>query len=186
MHADHRYIEALRRNDERVIREIYQLHADKILRWVQSRGGAADDAQDIFQEALIALFEKAKNADFVLTCPLGAMLHIICSNKWIDRMRQKGRDSGVRKAEEARYTHESEGDALVQAEDIMAEHQRHTRLRVAFYQLSELCQQLLNLLSEGKKPAEAASILQMNSAETVHRRKNACTERWRELYHGLA
>ncbi|MFN0035694.1 MAG: RNA polymerase sigma factor [Saprospiraceae bacterium] len=185
MHTDHRYIEALRRNDERVIREIYKQHSAQTMRWVAARGGSADDAQDIFQEALIALFEKAQNADFVLTCPLGAMLHVICSRKWIDRIRQKGRDAGVRKEEEIRYETEAQGDVLVEAEEVLAEHHRHTRLRIAFHQLSDLCQRLLTLLSDGTKPIEAAELLQMNSVDTLYRRKNACTERWREVYRGI-
>lgn len=186
MHSDHRYIEALRHNDQRVIREIYQQHSTQTLRWVMARGGSSDDAQDIFQEALIALFEKAQNVDFVLSCPLGALLHIICSRKWIDRIRQKGRDAGVRKEEEIRYETEADGDVLVEAEEILAENARHTRLRVAFLQLSELCQRLLTLLSNGTKPLEAVELLQMNSVDTLYRRKNACTERWREVYRGIS
>lgn len=182
MHPDHRYIEALRKQDERMIQEIYKAHAAQHIRWVQSRGGALSDAQDIFQDALIALFEKAQNADFVLTCPLGALLHVICSRKWVDRLRQKGQDSGVRKEEELRYAAEVEEDALIEAEEVLAEQARLARMRAAFSQISELCQRLLTLLSNGTKPSEAAAVLQMNSVDTLYRRKNACTERWREVY----
>lgn len=183
MHIDHRYIEALRQHDEPGIREIYRQHSNQTLRWVVSHGGSADDARDIFQEALMAIYEKAQNADFVLTCPLGALLHVICSRKWVDRIRQKNRDSGVRKQEETRYESEAgAADVLVDAEEILAEQTRHTHLRSGFAQLSELCQRLLTLLSNGVKPLEAAQQLQMNSVDTLYRRKNACTERWRELY----
>ena len=182
MHSDHRYIEALRRNDERSIREIYKLHSAQTIRWVVSRGGSSDDAQDIFQEALVAIYQKAQNADFVLSCPLGALLHLICSRRWIDSLRQKKRDVGVRKEEEIRYETEAEGDVLVEAEEVLAEQDRQTRLRVAFLQISELCQRLLTLLSTGTKPLEAAELLQMNSVDTLYRRKNACTERWRACY----
>ncbi len=185
MHSDHRYIEALRRSDERIIREIYKLHATQTIRWVVARGGSSDDAQDIFQEALVAIFEKAQNADFVLSCPLGALLHVICSRKWVDSIRQKNRDAGVRKKEEIRYETEAEGDVLVEAEEMLADQAKHTRLRVAFLQISELCQRLLTLLSNGTKPLEAAELLQMNSVDTLYRRKNACTERWREVYRGI-
>lgn len=81
MHSDHKYIEALRQNDQILIRDIYVNHADNVQRWVQSRGGALEDARDVFQEGLIALFEKAQDPAFELSCPLGALLHIICSKK---------------------------------------------------------------------------------------------------------
>ena len=181
MHSDQKYIDALRRNDQQLIREIYQQHAGQVLRWVVARGGAAEDARDIFQEGLIAVFEKAQNTAFVLTCPLGALLHVICSRKYIDRLRHKGRDAGVRKEEERRYTEEQENDALVIAEESIAEQQKQERLGRAFAQLSELCRQLLTLLSNGMPPREAADQLQLNSVDTLYRRKNACTTRWREL-----
>ena len=182
MHTDHRYIEALRSNDERMIREIYKQHATQALRWVVARGGSADDARDIFQEALIAVFEKAQQPDFVLTCPLGALLHVICSRKWIDRFRQKSRDTEVRNEEERRYSTEVTDDVLTVAEDALAEQSRQERLTTAFVQLSDLCRQLLTLLSNGTAPREAAAMLKMNSVDTLYRRKNACTERWRDVY----
>ena len=182
MHTDHRYIDALRRNDERDIRDIYRQHSTQALRWVVARGGTPDDARDIFQEALMAVFEKAQQPDFVLTCPLGALLHVIYSRKWIDRLRQKGRESEVRNEEERRYNLEVADDVLTTAEDALAEQSRQERLAKAFGQLSDLCRQLLTLLSNGTAPREAAETLQMNSVDTLYRRKNACTERWRAVY----
>jgi len=182
MHTDHQYIEALRRNDERPIREIYKQYSAQALRWVVSRGGTPDDARDVFQEALIAVFEKAQQPDFVLTCPLGALLHVIWSRKWIDRLRQKGREVEVRNEEERRYTAEVAPDVMTLAEDALAEDNKQKQLGKAFEQLSELCRRLLALLSDGTAPKEAAEILQMNSVDTLYRRKNACTERWRALY----
>jgi RNA polymerase sigma factor (sigma-70 family) len=182
MHSDQRYIDAFRRNDERLIREIYQQHSGQVLRWIVARGGAVEDARDIFQEAMIALFEKAQNVDFVLTCPLGALLHVICSRKYIDRLRQKGRDAGVRNEEERRYSEEHDSDTLTLAEESIAEQEKQQRLARAFEQISDLCRQLLTLLSKGIAPREAAAQLQMNSVDTLYRRKNACTERWRSIY----
>lgn len=183
MHHDHRYIEALRSNDQRAIREIYQQHEQNILRWVVTRGGSADDARDVFQDALIALFEKAQNPDFVLTCPIGALLHVLCSRKWIDRFRAKGKDQEVRNEEVRRYTAEYDPDTLTIAEEAIAEQQHQERLSRAFAQLSDLCRQLLALVSQGIAPLAASQQLQMNSVDTFHRRKNACITRWRELYH---
>jgi RNA polymerase sigma factor (sigma-70 family) len=181
MHHDHQYIEALRRNDPHMIRDIYRQHAGAVQRWVQSRGGSVEEARDIFQDALIALFEKAQQVDFVLTCPLGALLHVICSRKYIDRLRQKNKDAGVRNEEERRYTETYDSDALTLAEEAMAAQEKQLVLADAFAQLSDLCRRLLTLLSNGVTPKDAAAALEMNGVDTLYRRKNACTERWREL-----
>jgi RNA polymerase sigma factor (sigma-70 family) len=183
LHSDQRYIEALRHNDPAAIRDIFRLHAGPAIRWVTQHGGSRDDAEDVFQEALVAVFEKAQKPDFVLTCPLGALLHVIYSRKWIDRLRQKKRDAAVRNAEERRYESEPvEQDALTLAEEAIAEQTRQDKLGKAFAQISELCQRLLTLLSNGTSPREAAQLLQMNSTDTLFRRKHACVTRWREIY----
>ena len=72
MHPDQQYIEALRRNDPSGIRKIYELHARQALRWILNNNGTADDADDIFQEALMAVYEKSLDPSFTLNCPLGA------------------------------------------------------------------------------------------------------------------
>jgi DNA-directed RNA polymerase specialized sigma24 family protein len=93
MHPDHQYIEALRNNDPRGIRALYTNYADQARRWVMQRNGTLADARDVFQEAMMALFEKSRDPDFVLTCPIGALLHVIYSRKWIDRLRTQTRES---------------------------------------------------------------------------------------------
>lgn len=184
MHTDHRYIEALRHNDTRLLREIYTQHAPPARRWVEQRGGSAADAQDVFQEALLAVYDKAADPHFTLTCPLGALLHVIYSRKWVDRLRLKNREAGVRNQEEIRYNLEVTDDALAIAEAALAETEQQQRMAQTFAQLSELCRQLLTLLSNGTPPREAAEQLQMNSVDTLYRRKNACAERWRALVAG--
>ena len=183
MHADHRFIEALRTGDPRGTREIYERHAREALRWMLNNSGSEADAADVFQEAVVAVFEKAQQPDFVLTCPLGALLYLIYSRKWIDRLREKKRDATVRIEQAARYKNDAANEStLFAAEQIAAEAAQKSQIAAAFGQLSALCQQLLTLLSQGIAPREAAETLQMNSVDTLYRRKNACAQRWRELY----
>jgi RNA polymerase sigma factor (sigma-70 family) len=179
-HADQRYLEAMRAGDFSGLDELYREHAPNVRRWVTRNNGSAADAQDVFQEAIIALHQKAQDPDFVLTCPIGALLFQICRNKWLTELRKKSRESEVRIAEQERY--ESD-DSLVPAVEAVEEASiRQRRLDEAFRQLSEICQQLLQLLAEGVSSAEVAVQLSMSNANTVYRRKSACVDRWRTLF----
>lgn len=183
-HADHQYIEALRKGDFSILTEIYQSHAATVSRWVQQNSGSIDEAQDVFQEGIIALHQKANDPNFILSCPIGALLFRICQNKWLYALRKKRRETEVRKLEVRKYDDES---ALVSnLEAVEEEELRQERLDRTFKQLSELCQQLLRLLMTGVKPAAAAVQLEMTDANTVYRRKHACEGRWRTLYKDLA
>ena len=85
-HQDQQYIEALINNDTPLIKELYDKYAGKIRDMVIKNNGTNIDAADIFQEALLAIYQRAKNKDFVLTCPLDAYLYLICKNRWINEL----------------------------------------------------------------------------------------------------
>ena len=181
MHIEHLYIEALRNNDPLLIREIYARYSIQAMRWIRQQGGSIEDAKDIFQDTLLIIYDKAQRPDFVLTCPFGALLHIIYTRKWVDRLRLKNREATVRNAEELRYESEFSENVISVAEDTLAEQKRQAQMAHTFQKLSERCRQLLSLLSNGMSPRDAVEHMDMNSVDTLYRRKNACIQRWREL-----
>ncbi len=179
-HEDHRYIEALRKEDENLIKEIYQNFAPQVLKWVSRNSGSKADAKDIFQEGLISIYNKALDPKFILNCSLGALLFTICRNKWTDQLRKKStRQKGSTEVKDRFYSDQQIGKTVEEIE----EHQlKEKKLDNSFQQLSALCQQLLSLVAKNTRPAEIAAQLQMNEVNTVYRRKKACTDRWRALY----
>lgn len=179
-HPDHKHLLALRQGDNNILEHLYEAQASAVLHYVRRNSGTAADAEDIFQEGILALHQKAYDKGFTLTCPIGALLFQICRNKWLSQLRKKRKDTEVRKAEAERY--ETEGIVQNNLEQIEEEEIRQRKLDQAFGQLSELCQQLLRLLASGAASSEAAGQLGMSNANTVYRRKSACVERWRDLF----
>lgn len=181
MHKDQRYILALKNRDERVITEIYDLHFEKIKKMILSNSGNESDAKDIFQESLIALFDLATKKEFVLTCPLGAFLHRICKNKWIDKIRKKKVKQEVSFEDHFRYGGEEESGLIVMVEEAEKENQIFNQLERAFQQLSETCQELLRKVRENFSAQEIAKDLGMDQMNTFYRRKNACIQRMKKI-----
>ena len=177
---DQKLIELLR--EDKTDKAFYKLYSGypKVEKLILSKGGTKNDAQDIFQEALIALYNKACDPDFVLSYPIGGLIFQICKNKWIDQIRKKTKESAVRILEKERY--DSEQPSASAMEQIEEEEIRQNNLNAAFGKLSELCQKLLKAVSEGTTSKDIAVQLAMNDVNTVYRRKNACVERWKNLY----
>ena len=92
-HPDHKYIEALAQNDSVLIEEIYRRFAEGIKRMVVKNSGSETDAADLFQEVLMELHQKATKQHFVLTCPFEAFLHLVCRNRWINKLDKMKRRS---------------------------------------------------------------------------------------------
>lgn len=182
-HSDYKYLIALRENDSRLLEGLYRECSPRITKWVTNNNGTIADARDLFQEALISLHASAHKEDFVLSCPISALLFTICRNQWINQLRRKKRDVEVRKVEAERYAPES---ATVSAyERWEDEHLEKERLDKSLAQLSETCQKLLRLLGRGVSSTEAAEKMGMPNTNTVYRRKNACLSRWREIFQSL-
>jgi len=181
-HKDHQLILALRKGDFSVLDRVYADNAGTISSWITKNSGSLSDAQDVFQEGIIALHQKANDPNFVLTCPMGALLFRICQNKWLYALRKKKREAEVRLAQPASL--ESEGSVHDALEAVEEESIRQRKMKTAFAELSELCQRLLRLLGKGLPAAEIASKLGMAEANTVYRRRHACGSRWRSLYEG--
>lgn len=179
-HKDHQYIEALARGDRKVLEMIYKEHLPSVRSWILKNNGSDNDAKDVFQEGIIAIYDKALDPDFVLTCPLGAFIFHICRNKWISQLRKNKKMEGVINVEKERYKNEGDTGPLV--EQVEEEAIRQTRLDKAYAQLSELCRKLLKLVGEGVAANDISEQLEMAKVSTFYRRKNACIERWRTLY----
>jgi len=170
-------------NNYSSIANIFKILPEQVSRWIRKNSGSSDDAKDIFQEALIALYTKAAKGDFQLTAPFGALLLRICKNKWIDRLRKKSRSPEVRMEDEARHKGENTHNLAEETETAFLKEQI---LEQTFQQLSDLCRKVLKLLSEGISSSEVAVRVEMSNANSVYRRKKACTDRWRDLYHAEA
>lgn len=54
-------LKGLARNDKKSVEEIYKHNYNLIQALVVNNSGTADDAKDIFQEAMVVLYEKARS-----------------------------------------------------------------------------------------------------------------------------
>ncbi len=182
------YLHALYRHDSKLVSEIYTRFLPKIERWVRKNSGSIQDAQDIFQEALIAIYDRYCTPEpQTFSGPFGGLLFAICRNIWFSRISNKKREEQVRLAEKERYESEADApDLLVQAEETLEEYKKRELLDQTFKQLSELCQKVLWMMAQGKSGEEIARKVGMNDRSTVYVRAHKCKKRWRDLFEKLS
>ncbi|WP_338868252.1 sigma-70 family RNA polymerase sigma factor [Spirosoma sp. SC4-14] len=78
---------------ERVAYEfLYRYIYPSIARYVQKNNGNRADAEDLFQETLLALVENVKQPGFQLRSSLKTYLFSIARNLWLKRLRQQQPD----------------------------------------------------------------------------------------------
>ena len=84
-------LEGLATNDTNAIETIYRENYTAIQAYVVKNNGYPDDARDVFQEAMIILFEKAKSDSFVLSCQIKTYLYSVCRRLWLKKLQKQNR-----------------------------------------------------------------------------------------------
>src|SRR3954451_5131233 len=84
-------LRGLANNDTKAIETIYKDNFKMVQAFILNNNGTYDDARDIFQEAMITLYEKAKSESFVLTSQIKTYIYSVCKRMWLKRLQQMGR-----------------------------------------------------------------------------------------------
>lgn len=81
----------IRRNNEAAIRELYKTHYPMIFNLICSNSGTEQEAKDIYQETIIAFYERVQQPDFVLSCKIKTYLYAVARRLWLKRLWEKKR-----------------------------------------------------------------------------------------------
>ncbi len=169
-HSDQKYIQALLDNDRKGIQEIYEKFSKRIRQFVVSNNGSAKDAQDLFQESLIAIYQKARKSEFVLSCPFEAYLYMVCRSKWINEL-NKRKKVGVTIEELKGFSNEEDANTL--AEETERAQEQDILFQTEFNKLSEGCIKLLSLSWKGEHMEKVAQQLDVSYAY-ARKKKSEC------------
>lgn len=178
-HSDQQYIEAIRQHDTMVIRQLIDECFPPVERWVCQNSGTPADAEDVFADALEAIFQKLKQGQALdLTARFSTFIFSICKNQWLKRLHRKKGELRVRNNNAVELTTGTErwDQALEDAERIQF-------VRKKWEQLADSCQQLLDLCwsDEKKTMTEIARLMGFASAGYASKRKHQCIEKLRAL-----
>lgn len=178
---DETYMRALCEGNSKVLDEIYRRFGPQIRGWVCQNNGDADDAADLMQDSLIAIYDRYCGTEFTFSGTFGGLLTTIARRIWYDKLARKKRDQDVRK--EDLYGHEVEVPEVEAAEEALLAKQRMDVLQEVFLQLSEQCQRLLSMFAEGvDDPEVIASQLGIPTVNAVYQAKHRCLNRWKQLF----
>lgn len=86
-------LEGLAANDKKSVEAIYQQNYNMVQSLIINNNGSADDAKDIFQEAMIVLYEKARSGTFELNCQIKTYVYSVSRRLWLKRLQQLNRYS---------------------------------------------------------------------------------------------
>lgn len=161
------FIEGIASNNTVIIRQVYSLYFDSIVQYILHNKGTIEDAKDIFQDAMMIIYEKSQQDDFELQYGLHTYLYTICRNTWLKKLRKKT-DEGVSLPENLELI----------AEDTFEEEilwrEKEKLYRRKFKELGENCQKVLELYLKKMSMEDIAKKMGFSSTGYAKKRKYKC------------
>lgn len=181
------YLEALLQNDERVLKQLYDELIPSITSYILDHNGTEADARDMFQEALLAVFQKAKAQQLTINSGFEGYLFGVCRNLWLMQLRKKQRQRVTNMDDRQ---HDTGTDSFREAEETANRYARQRLVEEQFAGLGEGCRKLLKLAWSGRPLEEVARLLN-NTYAYIRKKKSECmgklamlvksTEEYRQL-----
>jgi len=169
-------LQGLARNDKKAVETIYKDNYNLVQALVVNNSGTSDDAKDIFQEAMVVLYEKVQSGTFELNCQIKTFIYSVSKRLWLKRLMQQNRFSI------------SDGHAeSVSVDEEMEEHEKRdtefTMMERAMNGLGEPCKSLLEAFYLQKKSMqEIASSFGYTNSENAKNQKYKCLMRLKKLF----
>ncbi|NOT90616.1 MAG: sigma-70 family RNA polymerase sigma factor [Ferruginibacter sp.] len=170
-------LKGLAADDKQAIETIYRQNYAMIQAFILNNNGSQDDARDIFQEAMIVLFEKARSDSFELSSQIKTYLYSVCRRLWLKRLNQMQRYSGnLENMEET-----------VHVEEEVELHEKRnadfTLMENAMSKIGEPCKSLLDAYYIQKKNMqEIAADFGYTNADNAKTQKYKCLMRLKKLF----
>lgn len=174
MKNNSKYLEALISSNTLVIKAIYENNFHKVKTFVLNNKGQQQDAEDIFQKALMQLAVRYKKERFVINTSFEAYLFTVCKNLWRRELNKS----------KIRVTHNDFIEPKDDNEDIalaILEQKRWELFKECLELISDNCKQILNLFFAKTSYADIMAKYNYNSETVVRQRVFKCKNKLKEL-----
>ncbi|MBN2480514.1 MAG: sigma-70 family RNA polymerase sigma factor [Bacteroidales bacterium] len=158
-------INGLISRDEKVISRLYALYYQSVRFFVIKNNGSDDDAKDIFQNAIMILFQKFRDDGFRLTCSIKTYIHSVSRILWLRELKKRQKQVDQFILEEECIDHGSD------VAEIYDHNERLFLYRSIFEKMSQNCQKILTLFHEGRSIREITRIMGFKNEQHT---KNRC------------
>ena len=167
-YTESQLMDGILHSESHVINFIYQKFYGKVENFLVGKGGNPEHIKDVFQEAMIVIYQKVSEKGLILTCSFSTYLFAVCKNIWMHDLRRN------------RYQTVEDSNMDVLAEDEGQDEEMQDNLKALFRshfsQLSEGCQKLLKMHFNRVPLADIQRIFGYSSEHYTSDRKYRCKQ----------
>jgi RNA polymerase sigma factor (sigma-70 family) len=155
------------KRDASVIKYLYNTCYPDIRNLVLANTGTIQDAQDLFQDALLIIYRKIKTLNLTLNCAFKTYLYSVCRLMWLKELesrRNQGKNYGYVDPHSTSITEEVSSLEVIK----LRIYEKH------FGELSKECQDILKMYFNGMPMEEICNRMGFQSVHAVKEKKYEC------------
>jgi len=158
---------------------LYEHTLSKVRKYVMKNSGLREEADDIFQDAVIVFFQQVKEKRFDPQIHIEAYVYTVARNLWIDRARREKRM--LRYDYVGQFEHKTDhSDQL----GMLIEKEKTNAMRAVFEMLDEKCQKILHYyLFEKRSMREISQLMGYSSEDVAKTNHYRCKQYLSKLVH---
>lgn len=166
-HTDYQYLTGIKTNNTLILKNIYDAHLPAIIKHIKQNKGTTDDAKDVFQEAILIIYEKAQNPEFKLSGSFFSYLYGVCKFLWLRQLKKKHRTEITFDGDEGLIDEDLERLAF--------EEEKYQLFKDVFAKLGQECQKVLQAFFD-KIPMRKIATQMGYTEQYVKLKKYKCKE----------
>ncbi len=149
MTDENKLLELLKKGDSHGFKEIYDRTFNLVRHYIVSNSGHTEDAEDLFQDGMIAFLNNIRNPNFALTTSIENYFMSIIRNLWLGQLKKnKIRNVEVLDNISEQWMDIADGDT----DTLQLENERQESLYKHFELLGEDCKKLLTWFYYYQRP----------------------------------
>lgn len=165
-------------HDAAVLEYLYASNYPFVESWILKNNGSRDDAKDVFQDALVAVWMNVKNGKYHSNgVAFGTYLKQVARNKWIDRLRSKEFKSTGRVYDENALHDQADHDREAQEQE-----ERFQYLEGLYQNLGQKCKQILKGFYFDKKSLAELGDDLGHDEQSMRTMKYRCMQKLKEMH----
>lgn len=175
--TDLKIINGIALGDSAVLKGLYRDYFPMVLNMVVQNNGTEEEAKDIFQEAVIVLYDKVKQGDFELSSKLKTYIYSVCRRLWLKQLGSQGRT----------FHDVSSYEEIIPVEDDLIRHRERdlqlSLMEQALDKLGEPCRTIIHdFYIMGLSMQEICEKFGYTNTDNAKTQKYKCLQRLKRLF----
>lgn len=175
--TDREVVLGILNNSEEALNKLYLGYYPMVLQFILNNNGDEDDAKDVYQEAIIVLYNKIKSGNFELSSKLKTYLYSVSRRVWLKKLAQQSKKiSNIADFE----------DVLIVEEDIEQHEQKDLqfdKMKISLESLGEPCKTIIeDFYIHNLSMQDICEKFGYTNSDNAKTQKYKCLQRLKKLF----